>query len=211
MIWAFAGSLVLHAAVLLPLHWPFGAGDPPAGQIYLQANLQPRSGNENSKREKAGDRKQRERAANRRSDGKASRLTTPGTLPSVAASAPEAPAQTESPADEAHRLDMPQPPDYPIEALQRKLEGCVLALVSVSSSGDVATVKILESDHPGVFDQSVIDSQKDARYLPARRGDENVESQVLAVAAFVLDPARRLNCALKYAPIAEKLLRRSAP
>lgn len=102
-------------------------------------------------------------------------------------------------------LEQAVPPEYPAEALQRKLEGCVLASVTVSPSGEVSDVQILQSDHAGVFDQSVIDSQKAARYLPAQKEGGAVESRVLAVAAFVLDPGRKMNCAMRFSSVAAEM------
>lgn len=210
--WALAVSLALHAALLFPPHWAFGVDLQPAAQIYMQASLQPPAPVARKDPAKPRSAKPGKKTAAGNSREANSRLIVPGQPDTPAASSSGSENQPEeSIVEDAYRLDMPQPPDYPADALARKLEGCVLALVTVSASGAVSDVKILETDHPGVFDQTVIDSQKDARYLAAHRGDEAVASRVLAVAAFVLDPARRMNCALKYAPSAEKLVGKGAP
>ena len=47
-------------------------------------------------------------------------------------------------------------------------------------------------------------------FAPARRGSEAMPSRVLAVASFVMQPGKQLDCPLKYAAQAEKLLRSNA-
>lgn len=98
------------------------------------------------------------------------------------------------------------PPEYPEAALRNRLEGCVLASITVSVTGEVSDVKIVATDHPNVFDQSVIESQQTARYIPARKSGEARESRVLAVATFVLSPATRINCPLRMASEARRQL-----
>lgn len=102
-------------------------------------------------------------------------------------------------------------PEYPAAALAQGLEGCVFASVQVNAGGEVESVTILAADHPGIFDASVIEAQKSARYVPARQGSEAISSRVLTVAAFVIQPGKQLDCPLKYAAQAEKLVGRSTP
>lgn len=93
-------------------------------------------------------------------------------------------------------------PAYPNEAVRRGLESCVLAAVEVTAVGEVQAVRILHADIPAMFDQSVIDAQRAATYLPARRNGENVASRVLAVVDFVLQPGTNHRCAFRYAAAA---------
>lgn len=102
-------------------------------------------------------------------------------------------------------LSDPGAPEYPDDAVTRKLESCVLAAVLVSASGDVQSVRILHADVAAVFDRSVIDAYSRARYLPAQSNGENLPSRVLAVASFVLTPERSRNCASRYASAARRI------
>lgn len=112
-------------------------------------------------------------------------------------------------ASDAYVLEMPTPPEYPPEALRQNLEGCVLASILVAESGEVKKVEIVAAEPGSVFNQAVIDSQMTARYAAARLNGLAVESRVLAVAGFVLEGSRRLNCALKFAPLAKQFVERS--
>ena len=140
------------------------------------------------------------------------RLTsTKGSGPAVKASAAPTPptaeeATVKEPPTEAVVLDEPSPPEYPTEALEKELEGCVLARILVNEIGEPEDVIIIATDHPGVFDQSVINAQKTARYAPARRGNTAVRSDALAVATFVLKADHQLGCPLKFAPLADQYL-----
>ncbi|HEY6895662.1 MAG TPA: TonB family protein [Rhodocyclaceae bacterium] len=198
-------SLLAHVAVVVP--WRLSLEAPPiVGQVYIQAQLRPTPvATEKKPPANAGDKAK----GNKNQQGKPGPrqlLTGKGGRP--ISTAPEAPAVPETAAApvEAVITDQPVPPEYPAEARRRKLEACVLAAVSVGVGGEVERVEILASDVPGVFDQSVIESQQSAHYLPARRQGEAAASRVLAVAEFVLEPGRRLGCAARYAAQAEKLL-----
>jgi TonB family protein len=203
-------SVLAHVAVIVP--WRFSLDTPPiVGQVYIQAQLRPAP--------VATERKPPADAGNK-AKGTKNQQSKPGPRQLLAgkggppiSTAPEAPAVREAAAaaTEAIITDQPVPPEYPAEARQRKLEACVLAAVSVGVGGEVERVEILASDIPGIFDQSVIESQQSAHYLPARRQGEAAASRVLAVAEFVLEPGRRLNCAARYAAQAEKLLSGSTP
>lgn len=114
--------------------------------------------------------------------------------------------EPETPPAEARILDQPQPPEYPRSALASGQEACVLASVLVNVNGEVDEVTIIATDHPGVFNQSVIESQKSARYAPAHRNGRPVPSRTLTVASFVINPGTQLDCPLKYAAEAEKRL-----
>lgn len=106
----------------------------------------------------------------------------------------------------AQVIEQAPPPAYPAEALQQRLEGCILAAVDIDDTGGVERVTILASDHPGVFDETVIESQQVARYAPARRGGIAQRSRVAAVAGFVLFENKRLDCHLRYADDARRLI-----
>lgn len=132
----------------------------------------------------------------------------------AASAAPQAAGEARPPApptEAAVRVEDAAAPVYPDDAIAQKLQGCVLAAVHVNEAGDVARVEIVQADVPGVFDQSVVDSQSRAHYLPARQGGKNVPSMVLAVVGFTLDRSQDLNCPQRYAPLATRLLGRKTP
>lgn len=209
LFWALCLSLAAHAVAIFPLRWSF-SDTPLASQVFLQANLRPAAAikplaNNN---DMPRDRKVGEASRSSRSSAP-NRIVSPHDARQTVATA--TPVQTtenvESVTDrEAMATHQALPPEYPAEALRRNLEGCVLAAVTVAIDGGVSRVEILAADHPGIFDQSVVDAQIRAKYIPARRAGQAIETRVLAVAGFVLTSSRKLNCALKYAPMAEKLM-----
>lgn len=210
---ALAISIVLHAALLLPFPWLLPHPEPLAGQIFLQASLPPpqippRVAETPSEPGPAADGDKDPARPPPDDAPKPNRITAAGGETAIATgSAPPREMPKAAPGrTEAMILDQPVPPAYPPEALRRKLEACVLAAVTVSPAGDVTAVRIIRADHPEIFGQSVIDAQMAAHYAPARNGGEAIESQVMTVAAFVLEPGRKLNCALRHADIAERLI-----
>lgn len=213
---ALAASVVLHVGIILPWALPGDANPAPGRQIHLAATLRPTPKPAEASPAVAAPAKPKAKTvrAPKPGDGTASRLNAPGAKPEISTAGTQEPAPVETPESvprEAFMLDQAIPPEYPEDALRRNLEACVLASVIVAESGEVKAVEIIAADLPGVFDQAVIDSQKTARYAPARRKGEALESRVLAVASFVLTPDRRLNCALKFAPLAEKLTTGGTP
>jgi len=209
---AIAGSLAIHVALIVPWSLPRLA-DPSEGiQVPIVATLRPGAVENPAKPPPGGP-----KAGTDRGGAERSLLSVPGgPIPVPTARAPETPERSpESPVAEettSFILQQAQPPEYPQAALRDGLEGCVLAAVQVDGSGEVASVEIVAADLPEVFDQAVIESQKTARYAPARGGDgQAVASRVLAVAEFVILPGRRLYCALKYTPEARRLVGSGSP
>jgi TonB family protein len=204
---ALALSVILHAAILVPWRWPWLDASPPGAQVYLSATLQrPAAASrpvspvpEKAHPQPTADPNRRLASAD--FGGKAPFAPpTPPTSP--AAQADPLPPQEEA----ARNIEQPAPPEYPAAARRRGLEGCVLAEVMIGADGSVTDVSILESDHPGIFDQSMREAQRTARYQPANRAGVPVASRALAVAAFVLTPERQINCALRYAEQATRIL-----
>ena len=209
LLGALATSIALHLLALIPLRLPI---DSPAEtlQIHLQASVA-RTPPTTVRPEEASPPTKKQNPTpspvgrSSRPDG-AEHTASP-----AQPSQPPAAEDTTPEVTDALVLDQPLLPEYPAAALAQGLEGCVLACVQVNTAGEVESVSILAADHPGVFDQSVIESQKSARYAPARQGSQGIPSRVLAVAAFVIEPGKQLDCPLKYAPLAEKRLRSDAP
>lgn len=67
------------------------------------------------------------------------------------------------------------PPIYPIRARQKKIQGYVRTRFVVNIHGTVNEVIIIESNPPGVFDQSVINCISDWRFLPGTVDGEPVD------------------------------------
>lgn len=207
-------SLLAHLAVIVPWHWPFTDDSPQIRQVFLQAQLQPQTSpptkpqpqtrHDAPAKQPATERPETEPQTEQRLTQAHSNWATPEKT--ATATTPPAPPAPPAPEVEARFIEQPAPPEYPAEALRLNLESCVLARVDVSAAGDVTQVAILAADIPDVFDQSVIDAQKFARYLPAQQDGKTVASSVLAVSAFVLTADKRLNCALKYADTARRLI-----
>ena len=200
---ALAVSILLHLLAIVPLRLPFDDDPADTVQIYLQATMS-RQPPPATAPAKPGS------PPGKPVPAPAQQLTTPRGASHTAAPARPAAEETVPTSADALVLEQPLLPEYPAAALARGLEGCVLANVHVNTGGEVESVTILAADHPGVFDAAVIEAQKSARYAPARRGGDAMPSRVLAVAAFVMQPGKQLDCPLKYAAQAETLLRSNA-
>jgi protein TonB len=208
---ALAISIALHLLVILPLRLPFER--PAHGvQVTLQATLArtPPAEITPAKPGVPPGKKTPLPPARQLSAPREAGLAAAAALPPAPPAPPAAEERSAGPAD-ALVLEQPLLPEYPANALARGLEGCVLASVQVNAGGEVESVTILAADHPGVFDAAVIEAQMSARYAPALQGSEAIASRVLAVAAFVLQPGKQLDCPLKYAAQAERLVRRGTP
>ena len=200
---ALAVSILLHLLAIVPLRLPFDDDPADTVQIYLQATLSRQPPPAIAPGKPAS-------PPGKPVPAPARQLTTPSGASLAAVPAPPAADASSTEATSALVLEQPMLPEYPATALAQGLEGCVLANVLVNTGGEVESVTILAADHPGVFDAAVIEAQKSARYAPARRGSEAMPSRVLAVASFVMQPGRQLDCPLKYAAQAETLLRSNA-
>ena len=212
LILAMAFSVLLHLSPFIASLLRFSPQE--AGrQIVLQVSLQATPGKTIAKADhsprKSPDKKPAPGKTGKKSSSSANILTGKSAmkiapLKNEPQTAPES-VSSEQDNHEARLIVDPGAPVYPAEAVQRKLESCVLAAVYVSATGEVEKVAILHSDIPGVFDASVIEAQTAAHYLPARIGSGTVESRVLAVVGFVLEPGQYRNCAMQYADAARKI------
>ena len=70
------------------------------------------------------------------------------------------------------------PPPYPNDAYQRRQEGRVLLEVHVSPRGAVEALRVLQSSGVAALDQAALDTVRDWRFEPARRGGQNVAAVV---------------------------------
>ena len=65
-------------------------------------------------------------------------------------------------------------PIYPQRAANRNIEGYVIVEYSISSSGQVVNVKVIESKPSGIFDKSAIEAAKRFKYKPRKVDGVNV-------------------------------------
>lgn len=79
-------------------------------------------------------------------------------------------------------------PVYPPQAKARGVEGYVVVEYRVSETGAVMDAAVVESQPPGVFDQSALDAVRSWRYRPAvRSGEEVSEARVKSRLEFKLN------------------------
>ncbi len=103
-------------------------------------------------------------------------------------SAAKASAQmvTTTPQFDAAYLRNPAP-DYPAQARRRAMEGSVMLSVVVREDGSAKTVTVEESSGFALLDASARDAVSRWKFIPAKRGDETVEAQVMVPIEFRLE------------------------
>ncbi len=73
--------------------------------------------------------------------------------------------------DAPPRLLVPVKPLYPLRAKQRRIEGYVDIEFQIEPNGEVKTVKVIESEPPGVFDDSACNAARRWRFsVPRKEG-----------------------------------------
>jgi periplasmic protein TonB len=82
--------------------------------------------------------------------------------------------------------DLNPPPVYPRVARRRNYQGTVLLDVRVTARGTVAEVKVAQSSGYSVLDRSALNSVRDWRFEPARRGTRPIETWVQVPVRFEL-------------------------
>jgi periplasmic protein TonB len=121
-------------------------------------------------------------------------LATPQPTPVATLPAPPAAPPTSPPAVasisparfDAAYLDNPRP-NYPSISRRRGEEGKVLLRVLVSPDGLAATVNIEKSSNFERLDEAARQAISRWRFVPARRGDKNIEASVIVPFVFRLD------------------------
>ena len=112
-------------------------------------------------------------------------------VPTPVASAPAAPVAAAAPAVVAARFDadyLHNPkPVYPAFSRRAGEEGKVLLKVRVSPQGTALEVSLSKSSGFPRLDAAAQDAVSRWRFVPARRGDEPVESSVIVPVSFTLD------------------------
>ncbi|HEX7027351.1 MAG TPA: energy transducer TonB [Gammaproteobacteria bacterium] len=69
------------------------------------------------------------------------------------------------------------PADYPRRALRRNIEGSVLVSFTVTKSGDVTDIQVVEADPAGYFEESVIEAVEKYKFQPRIVNGNPVETQ----------------------------------
>jgi protein TonB len=105
----------------------------------------------------------------------------------------------------ATSLDQRREPEYPREALEQGITGCVLVVVYVGASGKVENLHVLRSDPPKVFDRAAMRAFVGAQYLPAIKDNAPVAARIAGVASFELEGKPSPMCALRYFPLVSEL------
>lgn len=87
-------------------------------------------------------------------------------------------ALTEDAVDEPPSFRSRVVPEYPERARQREIEGKVLVSALVGVDGRVQSIQILESNPPGVFDETVVAALNQSIFEPAQYKGNPVETWV---------------------------------
>lgn len=104
----------------------------------------------------------------------------------VPAAARAAPAPTTTPAFDAAYLRNP-PPRYPPAARRSGDQGTVLLRVLVSADGAAAQVELDRSSGSSLLDGAALDAVRGWRFVPARRGVQNIADWVQVPVVFRLE------------------------
>lgn len=81
------------------------------------------------------------------------------------------------------------PPRYPLIARRNGVEGTVRLKVFVARDGRPAQVQLEQSSGSSALDNAALEAVKSWQFVPARRGQESIESWVLVPVVFKLENA----------------------
>lgn len=70
------------------------------------------------------------------------------------------------------------PPSYPASARRRGIEGTVTIAARVGAGGEAKELKLAASSGDSALDSAAMEAVRDWRFVPARRGEQAVESWV---------------------------------
>ena len=110
----------------------------------------------------------------------------PAPPPQAIVAPPAPPAPLVAARFDADYLHNPKPA-YPAIARRRGEEGKVLLKVRVSSLGEALNVVVSKSSSYELLDTAAVEAVSRWRFVPARRGDEAVESSVIVPLTFALE------------------------
>lgn len=80
-----------------------------------------------------------------------------------------------------------QPPAYPLTARRRGIEGTVLLRVEINAEGRCQHVRVKRSSGHAVLDRAAVDTVRQWRFVPARRGSDAVTATVQVPITFKLN------------------------
>lgn len=83
-------------------------------------------------------------------------------------------------------LDNPKPV-YPSAARRRGMQGVVLLQVNISAEGNVTAIHVMRSSGFRILDITALNSVKQWRFMPARKGNTEVASTVQVPVRFMLN------------------------
>jgi protein TonB len=111
---------------------------------------------------------------------------TPGPATGLPTHAAPGPAAYTEPNFRAKYLSNP-PPGYPPASVRRQEEGTVILKVRVTADGRADELSIDQGSGFARLDQAAVDAVRRWRFVPARRGDENVPGWVRVPVRFNLE------------------------
>jgi protein TonB len=115
----------------------------------------------------------------------------PGAEPKVAAAPPSPPAPAREPLATPPDFNAAYlrnaPPRYPLIARRNGVEGTVRLKVFVSRDGRAGQVQLDRSSGSSALDTAAVEAVKNWQFVPARRGDEIIESWVIVPLVFKLE------------------------
>ncbi|NDF12343.1 MAG: energy transducer TonB [Proteobacteria bacterium] len=79
------------------------------------------------------------------------------------------------------------PPSYPERARQRREQGTVMVDVLVGVDGEARSVEVMRSSGHPMLDDAALSAVRHWRFLPARRGSERVEANVVVPVEFKIN------------------------
>jgi protein TonB len=99
---------------------------------------------------------------------------SPSPAPPAPAAAPAAPAKESAAISGLASLGNP-PPEYPGAALRKGMEGRVILRIKVLPNGRAGTVEVTKSSGKQVLDDAAVETVRNWKFIPAKRGDTPIE------------------------------------
>lgn len=79
------------------------------------------------------------------------------------------------------------PPEYPVSALSRRIEGYVVLSFTVTESGSVIDAEVLRAEPPGVFDRAALRAVSRFKYQPQFVDGKPVQVKTYTKVDFVME------------------------
>ncbi|HEU5048246.1 MAG TPA: energy transducer TonB [Rickettsiales bacterium] len=114
------------------------------------------------------------------------KVSAPSTSGPQDANATDKLAATTEPVFNAAYLQNP-PPEYPLSAKRRGVQGQVMLDVAVTKEGSAHSVNVAHTSGSSLLDEAARDAVRNWRFIPAKRGNEAVDARVMVPVQFKLD------------------------